>query len=123
MLVLAATPIGNDLDKLDVLFGLGIRQCGIAYSDANALGSGCNEPVDGGLPDLTLPCLGGGPDVDLSSLRGPMVINLWQAFCEPCREEMPALEAFHQQYADQVAVVGIDFNDVNPAGALALLAA
>jgi len=48
----AATPIGNDLDKLDVLFGLGIRQCGIAYSDANALGSGCNEVVDGGLTAL-----------------------------------------------------------------------
>ena len=49
-----------------------------------------------------------------------MVINLWQAFCEPCREEMPALEAFHQQYADRVAVVGVDFNDVHPDGALAL---
>ena len=48
----AATPIGNDLDKLDVLFGLGVRQCGIAYSDSNALGSGCNEPVDGGLTTL-----------------------------------------------------------------------
>ena len=81
---------------------------------------GDGEPVEGGLPELTLPCLGGGPDVELSSLRGPMVINLWQAFCEPCREEMPALEAFHQQYADRVAVVGVDFNDVHPDGALAL---
>ena len=81
---------------------------------------GTGEPVEDGLPELTLPCLGGGPDVELSSLRGPMVINLWQAFCEPCREEMPALEAFHQQYADRVAVVGVDFNDVHPDGALAL---
>lgn len=81
---------------------------------------GSGAPVDGGLPELTLPCLAGGPDVELSSLRGPMVINLWQAFCEPCREEMPALEAFHQQHSDRVAVVGIDFNDVNPAGAMAL---
>jgi len=48
----AATPIGNDLDKLDVLYGLGIRQIGIAYSDANALGSGLNEAVDGGLTAL-----------------------------------------------------------------------
>jgi membrane dipeptidase len=48
----AATPIGNDLDKLDVLYGLGIRQIGIAYSDANALGSGLNEVVDGGLTAL-----------------------------------------------------------------------
>lgn len=45
----AATPIGNDLDKLDVLHGLGLRQIGIAYSDSNGLGSGINEPVDGGL--------------------------------------------------------------------------
>jgi membrane dipeptidase len=48
----AATPIGNDLDKLDVLYGLGIRQIGIAYSDSNALGSGLNEVVDGGLTAL-----------------------------------------------------------------------
>ena len=81
---------------------------------------GTGDPVEDGLPALTLPCLGGGPDVELSSLRGPMVINLWQAFCEPCREEMPALEAFHQQYADRVAVVGVDFIDVHPEGALAL---
>lgn len=81
---------------------------------------GTGEPVEGGLPELTLPCLGGGPDVELSSLRGPVVINLWQAFCEPCREEMPALEEFHKQYGDRVPVLGIDFNDVHPDGALAL---
>jgi membrane dipeptidase len=45
----AATPIENELDRLDILYGLGIRQIGIAYSDANTLGSGLNEPVDGGL--------------------------------------------------------------------------
>ena len=81
---------------------------------------GTGEPVEGGLPEITLPCLGGGPDVELSSLRGPAVINLWQARCEPCRLEMPALEEFHQEYGDQVAVIGIDFNDVQPAAALAL---
>ena len=45
----AATPIENELDRLDVLYGLGIRQIGIAYSDANTLGSGLSEPFDGGL--------------------------------------------------------------------------
>ncbi len=45
----AATPIENELDRLDVLYGLGLRQIGIAYSDANTLGSGLVEPVDGGL--------------------------------------------------------------------------
>jgi membrane dipeptidase len=45
----AATPIENEIDRLDVLYGLGLRQIGIAYSDANALGSGLSEPTDGGL--------------------------------------------------------------------------
>jgi len=48
----AATPIENEIDRLDVLYGLGIRQIGIAYSDANSLGSGLAEATDGGLTAL-----------------------------------------------------------------------
>ncbi len=48
----AATPIENEIDRLDVLYGLGLRQIGIAYSDANALGSGLAEETDGGLTAL-----------------------------------------------------------------------
>jgi len=45
----SATPIENELDRLDVLYGLGLRQIGIAYSDANSLGGGLAEPHDSGL--------------------------------------------------------------------------
>jgi membrane dipeptidase len=45
----AATPIENELDRVDVLYGLGIRSMGITYSEANVLGSGLKEPNDGGL--------------------------------------------------------------------------
>jgi len=48
----AATPIENEIDRLDILYGLGLRQIGIAYSDSNALGSGLSERVDGGLTAL-----------------------------------------------------------------------
>lgn len=65
-------------------------------------------PGGGSLPDLTLPCLGGGPDVSLASLRGPLIINLWFSGCAPCREEMPALQAFYAQHGDEVGVLGID---------------
>jgi thiol-disulfide isomerase/thioredoxin len=77
-------------------------------------------PGSGKLPELTLPCLGGGPSVDLSTLRGPMVINTWSSNCTPCRTEMPALQEFYAEYGDQVAVLGIDFLDVQPDAALAL---
>ncbi len=45
----AATPIENEVDRLDILYGLGIRQIGIAYSESNSLGSGLKEAGDGGL--------------------------------------------------------------------------
>jgi membrane dipeptidase len=47
-----ATPIENELDRLDILYGLGIRSCGIAYSDANLLGSGLRETHDAGLTEF-----------------------------------------------------------------------
>lgn len=45
----AATMIENEVDRLDVLYGFGVRQMGIAYSEANMLGSGLKERGDGGL--------------------------------------------------------------------------
>jgi membrane dipeptidase len=45
----AATPIENELDRIDVLYGLGVRMLGVTYSESNALGSGCREATDGGL--------------------------------------------------------------------------
>ena len=45
----SASPIENEVDRIDVLYGLGIRMLGVAYSDSNALGSGCRERSDGGL--------------------------------------------------------------------------
>jgi membrane dipeptidase len=44
-----AAMIENELDRIDILYGLGVRCLGIAYSEANALGSGLKEPNDGGL--------------------------------------------------------------------------
>jgi membrane dipeptidase len=47
-----AALIENEVDRLDVLYGLGIRQLGVAYSDSNALGGGLGEQHDGGLTAL-----------------------------------------------------------------------
>lgn len=78
--------------------------------------SGANE-----LPAITLPCFGGGPAVDLSSLEGPLIINVWAVYCGPCREEMPVLEEFHQQYGDQVAIIGVDYSDPQAGAAMQLV--
>ncbi|MBO9524138.1 MAG: membrane dipeptidase [Nocardioidaceae bacterium] len=45
----AATPIDNDIDRLDLLYGFGVRQLGLVYNEANLLGGGLKEWRDGGL--------------------------------------------------------------------------
>ncbi len=47
-----ASAIDRDVDKVDLLFGLGIRSMGIVYSESNTLGSGLSELGDGGLTDV-----------------------------------------------------------------------
>ena len=45
----------------------------------------------------------------LARHRGQVVlVNLWATWCPPCREEMPALQAFARQNAGKVTVLGID---------------
>lgn len=45
----SSTAIENDLDRIDVLHGLGLRQMGLVFAESNALGSGQKESRDGGL--------------------------------------------------------------------------
>jgi thiol-disulfide isomerase/thioredoxin len=81
------------------------------------------SPRPDGLPDATLPCLGGGPSVDLASLRGrPLLVNLWAQYCGPCRQESPVIQQFHQRAGSRVGVIGIDFADSLPSRAIAFAA-
>lgn len=45
-------PIENEVERIDVLYGLGVRQMGIAYSQSSLLGGGIQENRDGGLTVL-----------------------------------------------------------------------
>ena len=47
-----AAPIENEVDRVDVLYGLGYRVMGLVYSESNALGSGLKEKNDGGLTNF-----------------------------------------------------------------------
>jgi membrane dipeptidase len=48
----SASCIENEVDRLDVLYGLGVRSIGINYSESNMLVSGLKEHADGGLTDF-----------------------------------------------------------------------
>ncbi len=44
-----AAMIENELDRVEILYGIGIRAMGITYSESNSLGTGLKEIKDGGL--------------------------------------------------------------------------
>jgi thiol-disulfide isomerase/thioredoxin len=84
----------------------------------------CPRLGDGGsseLPALTLPCLGGGPSVDLSGVEGPAVVSVWASWCTPCRRELPLFQRLHEQTRGRLTVLGVDFKDVQPDAAVRLL--
>jgi cytochrome c biogenesis protein CcmG/thiol:disulfide interchange protein DsbE len=57
--------------------------------------------VGNAAPALDVPELDG-QTFDLSALHGKVVIvNFWATWCPPCREEMPALDAFYRQHHGQ----------------------
>ena len=53
----------------------------------------------------------GGQAVDFSSVVGqgkPVVLNFWAGLCPPCRLEMPDFQEVHEEFGDQVTLVGVD---------------
>lgn len=80
------------------------------------------EPCPGGLgpalPDLSLPCLGGGPAVELRAAPPgrPTLVNIWASWCAPCRDEVPELVAFHAKAGDKVGLVGVLTTDTERNG-------
>jgi len=54
----------------------------------------------------------------LTALRGhPAVVNIWAAWCGPCRAEMPVMQRVSLDMGKQVAFVGVDLKDNRQAAA------
>ncbi|MDP2775462.1 MAG: TlpA disulfide reductase family protein [Nocardioides sp.] len=84
--------------------------------------SGDDQPEVKTLPEVTLVGFDSEEEVDLATLKGPLVVNLWASYCGPCRRELPVLEAFEQQHGDQVAMLGINYQETMPEKAEKLIA-
>ena len=96
-------------------------------TDAVATGTEFNFVSPGGRTDITyegderqrIPQMRGeslmdeGEQVTLSSFEGKVVVlNIWGAWCPPCRVEAPQLQEVWEAYGDKgVQVLGIDFRD------------
>jgi thiol-disulfide isomerase/thioredoxin len=74
---------------------------------------GTNAPVQGtSLPTVDLSTNDGGTVGTTDLLGQPLVINVWNSTCGPCKKELPAFAAVHAEYGDQVRFVGVNTLDV-----------
>lgn len=80
--------IENDLDRIDILYGLGIRCIGLVYSESNYLGSGFKERKDGGLTDFGYRAVERfnkiGMTIDLAHVGDETSIEAISASKKPC---------------------------------------
>ena len=90
-----------------VLAVLGLLGYGLLSKGEEALAVG--DPA----PDKELSTLDGSGSGDLADYRGRWVlVNFWASWCEPCRDEAPALERFQKRFGgDRFTVVGINLDD------------
>lgn len=82
-----------------------------AQTDLSVVPAKVNYPS----PELTL------TDIDgitrsLTDYRGQVVlVNLWATWCPPCKEEMPALQAYHDKHHDKgFSIIAINDGDPTP---------
>lgn len=63
-------------------------------------------------PNFSLEQLNG-PAVALNDLKGKgVVLNFWGTWCEPCKHEMPALQAQYEKLKDKgLVVVGVNIGE------------
>src|ERR687895_2580474 len=89
-----------------------------------AYGLASNEP-EGEIagepaPELELPRLSGDGKGSLEDYRGQVVVlNFWASWCEPCRDESPLLQRWHERLEKRDAtVLGVDaFDEIGRARA------
>ena len=68
--------------------------------------------VGSNAPNFSLEQLNG-PEMALGDLKGKgVVLNFWGTWCEPCKEELPALQAQYDKFKDKgLVVLGVNIGE------------
>jgi len=77
------------------------------------------NPIKGNrkAPDFSLKDLNG-KGVEIKQFKGKVIfLNFWATWCGPCKEEMPGMEALHQQLKEKnfvMLTISVDYEGIKP---------
>ena len=106
------------MHRVRVFFGVGaaVFAAACAPRDASRDGSSAGEAttakrapaIGAAAPVLALHDVNDAPQTLVSRKGHVVVLNVWATWCQPCREELPQLEALYQQFRSQgVEMIGV----------------
>jgi membrane dipeptidase len=92
--------IGNRIDRVDVLYGLGFRCAGLTYNDSNFIGGGLTEVEASGLTRFGRGVVGRMNDlrmlIDLSHSAEKVILQTLEASAHPCVLTHDCAYSIHQ---------------------------
>jgi membrane dipeptidase len=115
--------VGNRLDRVDVLYGLGFRCAGLTYNDSNFIGGGLTELKPSGLTRFGCDVIGRMNDlkmlIDLSHSAEKVILQALEISAYPCVLTHDCAYSIHQfarcktdptlkAIADKGGVIGIE---------------
>ena len=65
----------------------------------------------GDATDSSVSLVGGGSHSFKNDQGKLTLINYWAIWCAPCREEIPELNHFAEEYADQLTILAVNFDN------------
>jgi len=74
-----------------------------------------------GTTGLVFPCLDGKSELYFSSLRGPLIVNVWGSWCASCKDELPIIRSFYAKAKSQLQVLGVDVEEARPSDGSAFI--
>jgi cytochrome c biogenesis protein CcmG, thiol:disulfide interchange protein DsbE len=93
---------------------VGLLAFGLAKKGGSAIAVGDRIPA----ASNELPRLEGSGTSSIADFEGRwLLVNVWASWCDPCREESPALERFYRAHRGRdFTIVGLDSNDLSDDG-------